>query len=145
MAPGTVITDRYLRDSRLRLRRAQDPSGAVIYKLTQKIQGPNATERLVTTAYLNEGEYQRLSTLDADVIEKVRHPFGPYGIDVFSGRLLGLVLAELEATPGERAMASAPPPGSVCEVTSDDRFSGGALVRLGADGLATLLLEFLAM
>ncbi|HEY3843565.1 MAG TPA: hypothetical protein VGL48_09980 [Acidimicrobiales bacterium] len=135
------IRDRYLSHTRLRLRRMQS-SGTVVWKLAQKVRLNEASPELVklTNIYLDEHEYQRLFQMEADVLVKTRWHWGvdghAFSVDAFGGDLEGLVLAEVELGPQEGHIA--PPPFVVVEVTSDDRYSGGALAALDGQGAAEL-------
>ena len=79
--------------------------------------------------YLSEDEYNKLRTLDADTITKRRRYFQGWSIDLFSGHLSGLVLAEKEAESEAELDALVPPFDYICEVTADPIFSGGQLAR----------------
>lgn len=60
-------------------------------------------------------------------------------VDQFHGRLDGLVLAEVELTPGDPRLGR--PQFAVRDVTNDDRFSGGALALAPDESVARLLLD----
>jgi CYTH domain-containing protein len=124
------IIDRYLAGTRLRLRRAGSPGSAKPeLKLTQKVpaarRGP--VRGLITNFYLSPAEYDVLATLPGTELAKTRLFFPPYAFDVFGPPRSGLVLAEVELSSDAELAACPPPPGSVAEVTSDDRFTGGRL------------------
>jgi hypothetical protein len=139
------ITDRYLTGTRLRLRQVHHvDAGQYEYKFTQKIPfgGPGATQGLITTAYLDRGEYELLALVAADVLSKTRLSVPPMGIDVFQGRLTGLILAEAEFTSDESAAAFTPPPFCAAEVTDDPRFTGGRLVLADPVELAHWLSDY---
>ena len=122
------IEDRYLDDTRLRLRRQAQRGGAVVFKLTQKPPRQGAYGEL-TTLYIAEHEHALLAALPAAALRKARLSIAPYGIDVFAAPLDGLVLAEVEF--GSEAEAQAFRPAAFCraEVTADERFTGASLVR----------------
>lgn len=130
------ITDRYFAGTRMRLRRMASVSGeTVALKLTQKYRLPDQEARhtTITNIYLDEAEYELFASLPASELSKRRYsyPYGglQYAIDVFEGRLEGLILAEIEAT-GERAIsAMAVPDFALMEVTGQAFFNGGELVR----------------
>ena len=131
------IVDRYLSNSRLRLRRMTSPaSGMVIFKLTQKYReaGQEATETIITNMYLNEVEYSSFSQLQGTEITKKRYEYRQqgdlYSIDVFEGPLQGLILAEMEAETAAELAAQPIPSFALKEVTADPFFSGGALAGL---------------
>lgn len=139
------IIDRYLRGTRLRLRRMED-AGAVVYKLGQKVrtESDRPERNKLTTIYLSVEEYSVLGRLDGDDIGKTRWrwtgPGQPLAVDVFHGHLTGLILAECELTDLEPRRA--PPPNAVAEVTDDDRFAGGTLARTTAREIGRLLTDF---
>lgn len=132
--PPVRITDFYLRGLRLRLRRIDEPSGPV-FKLTQKkSRGPSWDD--VTTIYLSEAEFESLTRLPHDRLEKDRHRLSFEGvrwaIDRLDGPLAGLVLAETEDF-GVDGLEDAPFLG--VEVTTDSRFGGYRLATEGLPGL----------
>ena len=137
------ITDLYFSGTRLRLRRMVDRRGGVptIYKLTQKIPGAGATG-LITNTYLSEGEYELMHVVGGDELRKVRYSVPPFGVDVFLPPLDGLVIAEAEFDSDEAMAASAAPETAIAEVTGDERFTGGRLVRMSRDELAKTLAAF---
>jgi CYTH domain-containing protein len=152
MPTGTVvrrvlIEDRYLINTRLRLRRMTtlepaDEAGSVIYKLTQKVPSPSGTPGLITTLYLSAAEYQAIRAVPARTLRKARMSIPPFGVDVFSDALAGLILAEAEFETDDEADALEPPDDAVAEVTADERFTGGRLVETSTDELRGLLSEF---
>jgi hypothetical protein len=141
------IVDRYIRGTRLRLRRMES-DGEVIYKFGQKVRPHGGGPALVhlTNMYLSDHEYAMLLALGADEIHKTRWQVTGGGrtvaVDEFGGELLGLFLAEVELGPvelGPDEPAVDAPPLAVADVTDDDRFSGGRLATTSAPELTTLL------
>jgi len=137
------ITDLYFNGTRLRLRRVVDRRGTqpTVYKLTQKVPGPEV-QHLITNTYLSEAEYELLSRLDGVRLQKTRYSVPPFGVDVFEPPLDGLVLAEAEFDDDAAMAAASPPEDSVAEVTTDIRFSGGRLVETSRVELRQHLAEF---
>jgi CYTH domain-containing protein len=129
------ISDVYVRHTDLRLRRMESER-EVIWKLGQKVRVRPASPEMVrmTNLYLEEREYEVLRTLEGAPLVKTRwhRAWAQHvlSVDVFHGRLEGLVLAETELGPDEAPLGL--PAGAVAEVTQDDRFSGGALAWLPA-------------
>jgi CYTH domain-containing protein len=125
------IADRYIDGTTLRLRKQTDRAGPTIFKLTQKIaaRGKGAQQGLITSMFLTEAEFLLLTQLPGKELTKTRHSVPPFGIDVFEGRLQGLLLAEAEFRSDAAARALAIPSFIVHEVTDDHRFTGGQLVR----------------
>lgn len=82
---------------------------------------------LITSFYLSPAEYGVLAALPGTELVKTRLFFPPYAVDVFGPPHGGLVLAEVEGGSDADLAARPPPPGSLAEVTCDDRFTGGRL------------------
>lgn len=139
-----LIEDRYLRGTRIRLRRMTDldEAAGATYKLTQKIPTGAGTPGLITTMYLSAAEYAALVTMPADTLRKIRSSFPPLGVDTFEGALHGLVLAEAEFENAADEARFRPSVPVVAEVTMDRRFAGGHLVTMGVDDVNALLVEF---
>jgi CYTH domain-containing protein len=82
-----------------------------------------------------------LISLDARILSKTRWQWNVSGrslvADEFHGRLAGLVLAEVELDLKDERLAM--PPGSIADVTDDDRFSGGTLASLSEQAAADLM------
>jgi CYTH domain-containing protein len=156
--PAAQLHDRYLRDTRLRLRRVVRPGEPPQYKLGQKVPRPGGWPPAVahTSLYLDAAEYALLAALPADELTKTRTLIGDgpvLAVDVFTGRLAGLVLAEYEldaaaadasdpTVPGDRMVPGWPELPILAEVTDDVRFTGGALARTSAAELAQLLATY---
>ncbi len=132
-----AITDLYVDGARLRLREARPLDGGPIQRRLGKKADAAPDTRLITSIYLDEAEFALLAGLPGRVLRKTRHHLAPEGgvelaVDVFEGRLAGLILAEAEF-PSAEAMAAFPGPAfAVREVTDDTRYSGG---WLSANGL----------
>ena len=142
------IRDRYVPNTRLRLRQAIETAAGnggpdrIVYKLTQKVPGPDGEPGLITTMYLDAAEYAALSRLPAATLHKARLSIPPLGVDVFEGPLRGLVLAEAEFDDDVSMSDFAAPPGAIAEVTGDQRLSGGRLAMTTASQLAAVLREY---
>jgi CYTH domain-containing protein len=139
------IVDRYLTGTRLRLRRIGSPgSPEPELKLTQKVPAaqPGPVRGLITNLYLSPAEYDVLATLPGAELAKTRLFFPPYAVDVFGPPRGGLVLAEVELDSDADLAACPPPPGSLAEVTCDDRFTGGRLAVTPRAELLGWLAEF---
>jgi len=139
-----AIEDRYLRDTRLRLRTVR-AGGDVVYKLTQKVRArpddPSAVA--LTNTYLSAEEHTALAALPADVILKSRRVVLAGGsgwvVDVFGGRLSGLILAEVEVADLDATLSL--PRWVGREVSSEDAFSGGVLAATPLDDVAEVLVQ----
>lgn len=136
-APFHRIFDRYISDTRLRLRRIERPDGeAIVYKFGQKYQAADqgAHQTVMTNFYLSEAEYAVLSALPGKTLVKRRYKYihagERYSLDIFEGHLSGLILLEIEAGE-DRDIRRLPIPGIARrDVTADPSFTGGALVRI---------------
>lgn len=134
LGDATMIYDRYITGTRLRLRRAEHPDGRVELKLNQK-ESPSPPDyglMTITSIYLTAEEYEVLFALPAAELRKRRHHLERYSVDVFEGNLAGLILAETEFASEEKMRAHVPPGFAGREVSDDVRYTGGALA---ADGL----------
>jgi CYTH domain-containing protein len=137
--PFVAIDDRYIRGTRLRLRRMADGTGgtggggggAQSLKLTKKYACAEPLARPIVTAYLTQAEYDLLATLSADTLAKRRYRIAEQGVewslDVFAGPLDGLEQLECEAADGPALAALQPPFWATREVTADPRFEGATL------------------
>lgn len=124
--------DLYIAHAQVRLRvQTEQPGGAVIFKLTQKLQQPDAAIRRLTTIYLSAAEHRVFAVLPGARLAKRRHRAESgdleWGVDLFDGELAGLVLAEREFDSEEDLRAAAPPAFAACEVTREAAFTGGEL------------------
>jgi len=141
---ATLVEDRYLRDTRLRLRRMTPLDGGTARcKLGQKVRTDPADPALVhhTTMYLSAEEHALLSRLPGAEVRKTRHVLAAggrrFGVDVFEGRHAGLVMVEVELAGDDGDVA--PPAFAGREVTGDERYSGGWLALATDEQLAALL------
>lgn len=129
-----TFEDKYLRDSRLRLRILTDSdTGRRVLKLNKKSESASPYFRTVSRILLSQSEYQLLNGLEGDRMKKNRY-YQTYrgrvfSIDVFEGELDGLVLCETEAGELEDLMSAEPPSYARHEVTDDPFFEGGNLCR----------------
>ena len=134
---GWLITDRYLSNTRLRLRYMKSVTAEKnIYKLTQKYRSEtqNAYEATITNIYLTEAEYHRLEALESKILKKRRYPYTvqnqSLSIDVFEGRHQGLILAEIELENKAEVSEFVLPSFVLKNVTNDPFFTGGNLVTM---------------
>ncbi|HEX8494009.1 MAG TPA: hypothetical protein VF658_14280 [Pyrinomonadaceae bacterium] len=134
------IWDNYITGTRLRLRRIRVPqTKEQRWKLTQKF-APDSSDfsrTIITNIYLSAYEYEVFSIFEGNELRKNRYPFEhegrAFGIDVFLGSLLGLILAETEFETDEEMRDFEPPSFAVAEVTNDVMFTGARLVETSAD------------
>lgn len=139
---GWHITDHYLPETRMRLRRLTSEKGNIaFYKFTQKYRENNqeAASTSITNLYLRAAEYLRLRKLGGNRLEKIRythHYEGHfYSVDVFLGPLEGLILAEIEFENEESINTINQPAFAVAEVTQDPFFEGANLAKVGKQEL----------
>lgn len=146
---GWRISDRYIKNTQLRLRRMEPiDGGEIIFKLGQKHvpSPPNFSRMTITNIYLSPGEYAVLAGLEALELHKLRHSIEHddriFSVDVFNDHLKGLVLAEVGfETPDEMDQTLDLPPWVIREVSGDIRFTGGALANLAAGQAAEMIRE----
>ena len=140
-----AISDLYITGTRIRLRRAVETTASgstTSYKFTQKVPAPAGGPGLITTMYLNEAEHSVLSGLPGSRLTKTRYSVPPFGVDVFTGTLAGLLMAEIEFESAEEEKHFPVPPDVIAEVTADPRLSGGRLTLTKRSELMSLLGEF---
>jgi CYTH domain-containing protein len=138
---GWRITDRYIKNTQLRLRRLEPiHAGEAILKLGQKhVPSPPDFGRMtITNIYLSPAEYAVLAILEAHELRKRRysldHNDRPFSIDVFENELSGLIVAETSfETAAEMDQQFDLPSWARAEVTQDGRFTGGALACLTSE------------
>jgi CYTH domain-containing protein len=127
------IADRYLPDTRLRLRETTSSSGERIWKLTQKYPAMHGapTKTIITNIYLSAAEFTALSGLPGRRISKRRFSYisagRRYAIDVFRDRLEGLILAETECETDAEVADLPFPVFALRDVSEDTHFTGDSL------------------
>ncbi|MEZ4742900.1 MAG: hypothetical protein R3B45_10715 [Bdellovibrionota bacterium] len=131
-----LITDKYIKDSRLRVRSALDSeTDKFIYKFCKKYGSESPYSEPISSIYLSTLEYQLLSQLPGNIIIKrryiVRENDFNYNLDIFEGHLQGLVLAEIEADSSDILTSIPSPSFATKEVTEDVKYSGGYLAFNG--------------
>jgi CYTH domain-containing protein len=124
---GALIVDRYITGARLRLRRVEGPQPQ--FKLSKKETParPNYAVTVITTIYLSPEEYELMRLLPGRELRKRRHHLDPYSVDVFEGRLSGLIMAEIDFESEAEMRAHPVPEFAVREVSEDVRYTGAAL------------------
>jgi CYTH domain-containing protein len=129
---ATLIEDRYLANTRLRLRRMSRPAdGWCSFKLTKKNECNDASIRPIVTSYLSAAEYAVFLTLPGADLVKRRYRFDHLGkswsLDIFDAALAGLELVECEVEDVEALKSLVPPAWATREITFEPRFQCGAL------------------
>jgi len=138
------INDLYIDGAALRLREQTESGLPAVFKLTQKVpeRANGAQQGWITNMYLTADEFSVLARLPGKRLSKTRYSVPPFGIDVFEGVLEGLCLAEAEFDSAGDADVLTIPPFVVAEVTADDRFTGGELVRASLGEIRAWLSEY---
>ena len=130
----TLIEDRYIEGTRLRLRQmSRADVGETRWKLTKKYECEDPAARPIVTAYLTDAEHAVLAALRARILRKRRFHLlvdGRYwSLDLFEGALEGLELVECEAKDEAELVALVPPAWAGREVTHDLRYQCGSLAQ----------------
>ena len=146
---GRSINDKYLRDTRLRLRVVRDlENGEQTIKLTRKAASPSPFHRTLNRILLTPAEHRVFDRLAGDRLTKVRRHCVQaghrYAVDEFDGELTGLVLCEIEADNLDELMRAIAPPFAQIEVTTDPFFDGVNLARTARAELLAKLASFRA-
>lgn len=134
--PYVLIEDRYIANTRMRLRRmTASASGEQALKLTKKYECDDPLARPIVTTYLTEDEYALLETLPAAALSKRRYEIVDqgitFGIDQFLGALAPLELAEIE-WPDDVGLRALPSPSwAVRDISDEPRYQGGAISHSG--------------
>ena len=132
----TNIRDRYIRGTRMRLRRMERRDlGEIQFKLTRKYEADDASARPITSFYLTAGEHDLLLGLPADEVVKrrlhFRHEDRWWSLDLFEGALAGLEIVECEADDADALALLLPPSLVLREVTHLAQWQCGALAQQG--------------
>jgi CYTH domain-containing protein len=133
----TVIEDRYVGGTRLRLRRMTRPDvDEVKWKLTKKYECADPSARPIVTGYLTEAEYEVLRALPAHELVKRRYHLALgsryWSLDRFEGPLRGLETIECETADGASLAWLEPPDWALREITHLPQWQCGALACTGA-------------
>lgn len=139
LAPGHAYRQGYVSNGEPSVRiRVGEPRGPV---LTLK-SGSGVRRREVETLVPEDVAEGLLEASGKRVIEKVRHPIGPWELDRFGGALSGLTLLEIELEHEDDPLPK-PPSGVeiLREVTDDKRFTSGYLARLSKKEQERLVLQ----
>jgi CYTH domain-containing protein len=134
LGAATRISDCYLDDSRLRLRRVEPDDGDVTFKLCKKYGDFAPGAESITNLYLSATEYALLATLPGWVVEKLRYRWMGGSLDHYqrltsSKRSDDLWVFERELIDLESAGSFVPPGFVTREITADANFTGATLAR----------------
>lgn len=123
------IEDRYILNTRLRLRKVTESGRSPIYKLGKKYESESSGTHQVVTTYLTENEYSVFARLPAKIARKRRCSLYGGSLDVYEHLEVELQVFEIEFASVEEAAAYVPPPFVGREITSETKYSGFALAR----------------
>jgi|SRR5579862_1269016 len=140
-APSRHIEDRYLVQTRLRLRKVLETGKAPVFKLGKKYgeadgetdentdEKTGELSRYVVSTYLTEAEFDTLSALPAYVARKVRYAVEGGALDVYETPSAGLTIFEVEFSSEAKAREYVPPSFVSQEVTGVSGYTGYALAK----------------
>ena len=128
LGPGSAIRQGYLSVAPVEIRlRAQDAG----HELTVKSLG--GLRRVEVALALSPEQFHELWPLATAFVEKMRHRAELDGavadLDVYGGKLEGLLVVEVEFDSEEQAGSFAPPDWFGDEITDDSRFRNAALAQ----------------
>jgi CYTH domain-containing protein len=124
---GARITDRYVSQSLLRLRKIEYPSGEVSCKLCKKYERIGTLALPVVNIYLSSDEFELLNQLPGRVVVKRRHYHAEGAVDIYWLGDAELVVFEVEFKDLSAAAAYTPPEFVLEEVTNNPSYSGATL------------------
>lgn len=133
---SSLVEDRYLTGTRLRLRQVTEGDGSRVRKLTHKVRlGPGTREVACTNSYLDDTEWELLLPLPAHCLAKRRHHVRRDGLHLVVDALPdGTLLAEVD--DGDGPPAAVPDWLDVLrEVTDEEAWTGAALAARFAAGI----------
>ena len=138
------IFDNYIENTRLRLRSVRVPeTKAWTWILQQRIALGNLSEWEISEIYLNEAEHQAFEIfegrevktnerVETNEIRKNRYFYETNGkqieIDLFLGKLWGLISAQVRFETAAEMQAFEIPPLFITEITNNEFFSGEHLI-----------------
>ena len=135
--PHLQITDNYITNTRMRIRKVRDPkTNKWTVKFTQKFvpDRSDLSRTIITNIYLTALEADTLSVFEANEIRKNRYYFDfeerRYSVDMFLGDLFGLVLAEMSFETDKEMREFHTPSFALADVTNNEIFTGGRLCQL---------------
>lgn len=123
------LTDKYLENTRLRLRQVNGGDQQTVFKLCKKYDNRNGPVESITNIYLNSDEYGLISRLPGTTVEKLRFRQSEGSIDVYRFRTGEVFIYEIEFTDAIVASAFRAPLFVNEEITGVEAYSGFALAR----------------
>lgn len=128
-ATPVLITDKYIRGTRLRLRRMDTPDGTPIFKFCKKYGDRRGAAEPITNLYLTPDEHALLDRLPGIEVTKRRIRLSTGAIDIYSHADEELYIFEVEFENEQAAGTFVPPDFAGREITEDDAHSGLALAQ----------------
>jgi len=143
------ISDPNIDGTRLRVRSVETPEGLVLQRKLghrRRVAEEDPTVIWHTSLYLNEAEYEMLSSLPGRTLTKTRWTVdadgGSSSVDVFGGVLVGLVMLEVDLAHIDGLNAFTAPSWAGPDVTHNETSTAGPLARLSADELEEALRRY---
>ncbi|HSW66509.1 MAG TPA: hypothetical protein VLI54_05215 [Bacillota bacterium] len=118
------------------------------HEITKKslVSGTDSSQLLEETIGLTQKEFESLTSGHNRMVEKDRYKViisgRPAEVDIFSGKLEGLVIIDFEFLNNSDKAAFTPPPCCLAEVTQEITFAGGNLAGKSYDNISTVLTKF---
>ena len=136
-APHVQITDNYITNTRMRLRKIRVPESRLReYHLTQ-VRHPDKDDPAFTEStdiVLSASEYEVISVFEGNELRKNRFEYEfdgrRYLIDFYLGPLWGLFIAQTEFALDESVAIARLPEFALADITHDPLFSGPRLTEL---------------
>lgn len=122
--PMRLITDKYLDNSRLRLRKVEY-RGELLYKLCKKYGKTSEISEPITNLYLSREEYHALAHIPGQELIRERYSYSCQGVDFSINVIVGKkapVVVEAEFESEADAYECEPPPFCTQEVSSDSSY-----------------------
>lgn len=139
------IVDRYIDNTRMRLRSVASAEGDPVLKLGHKrrVKDDDPTQIMCTSMYLEISEFDALSDLSSRPLTKTRWAIDVDGtscsVDEFTGDLAGLVMLEVDLHDPASLERFTPPSWAGPEVTYDETFTGGQLAGRRFEEIASVV------
>lgn len=138
------ISDRYLHDTRMRLRRVETLDGDLVeLKLGHKWRPNSQDPRVImhTSIYLDESEFELLSRLPGRDLVKIRYRFDSqpnWAVDQHHSPREDVIILEVNFSDANEANAFDPPPWVAGEVTDDEAYTGAGRTWTPSDPVSSL-------
>ena len=126
--------------------RIRKNGGSFVITKKEPIVGENASMHTEHTIKLTPEEFQSFSDIDGNRISKVRYYYPYQGmmaeIDIFSGKMAGLVLVDFEFSSREEMDKFEMPDFCLADVTEEEFVAGGVICKHSFDSLQDELEKF---